>query len=81
MRVYDNDKLINLEFNKDGEASCSPTSTRELWSIGGDPTPEFLLSLFTKAQIGVWNDSGFTNAALRGALQAGAAQRPTRPRA
>jgi peptide/nickel transport system substrate-binding protein len=60
VRVYDADKLINLEFNKDG-GKLTPDFDSELWSIGGDPTPEFLLSLFTKAQIGVWNDSGFTS--------------------
>jgi peptide/nickel transport system substrate-binding protein len=58
VRVYDTDKLINLEFNMDGK-KLVPDFDTELWSIGGDPTPEFLLSLFTKAQIGVWNDSGF----------------------
>jgi peptide/nickel transport system substrate-binding protein len=61
VRVYDNDKLINLEFNMDGK-KLTPDFDTELWSIGGDPTPEFLLSLFTKAQLGVWNDSGWVNA-------------------
>jgi peptide/nickel transport system substrate-binding protein len=60
VRVYDNDKLINLEFNMDGK-KLTPDFDSEIWSIGGDPTPEFLLSLFTKDQIGVWNDSGFTD--------------------
>jgi peptide/nickel transport system substrate-binding protein len=60
VRVYDTDKLINLEFNKDGKV-LTPDFDTEIWSIGGDPTPEFLLSLFTSAQIGVWNDSGFEN--------------------
>jgi peptide/nickel transport system substrate-binding protein len=60
VRVYDNDKLINLEFNMDGK-KLTPDFDTEIWSIGGDPTPEFLLSLFTKDQIGVWNDSGFTD--------------------
>jgi peptide/nickel transport system substrate-binding protein len=60
VRVYDTDKLINLEFNKDGK-NLTPDFDTEIWSIGGDPTPEFLLSLFTSAQIGVWNDSGFEN--------------------
>lgn len=61
VRIYDSDKLINMEFNKDGDGTLRPDFDSELWSIGGDPTPEFLLSLFTKAQIGIWNDSGFTN--------------------
>jgi peptide/nickel transport system substrate-binding protein len=61
VRVYDADKLIDLEFNKDDEDRLRPDFDTEIWSIGGDPTPEFLLSLFTKAQIGVWNDSGFTS--------------------
>ena len=60
VRVYDAAKLIDLEFNKDDEDRLRPDFDTEIWSIGGDPTPEFLLSLFTKAQIGVWNDSGFT---------------------
>jgi peptide/nickel transport system substrate-binding protein len=60
VRVYDTDKLINMEFNRDGD-TLRPDFDSELWSIGGDPTPEFLLSLFTHAQIGTWNDSGFTN--------------------
>ena len=60
-RVYDSDKLVNLEFNMDG-GKLRPDFDTELWSIGGDPTPEFLLSLFTKAQIeGRWNDSGFVD--------------------
>ena len=62
VRVYDTDKLINLESHEDGNGKLQPDFDTQLWSIGGDPTPEFLLSLFTKAQIGVWNDSGFTNA-------------------
>jgi peptide/nickel transport system substrate-binding protein len=60
VRVYDTDKLINLEFNTDHDR-LRPDFDTELWSIGGDPTPEFLLSLFTKAQLGVWNDSGFVD--------------------
>ena len=60
VRVYDTDKLINLEFNTEG-GTLTPDFDTELWSIGGDPNPEFLLSLFTKAQIGVWNDSGFVD--------------------
>ena len=60
VRVYDSDKLINLEFNMDG-GKLRPDFDTELWSIGGDPTPEFLLSLFTKDQLGVWNDSGFVS--------------------
>jgi peptide/nickel transport system substrate-binding protein len=61
VRVYDNDKLIALEFNKQND-KLKPDFDTELWSIGGDPTPEFLLSLFTKAQLGVWNDSGYVDA-------------------
>ncbi len=60
VRIYDTDKLIDMVFNKDGE-QLQPDFDTQLWAIGGDPTPEFLLSLFTKAQIGTWNDSGFTN--------------------
>jgi peptide/nickel transport system substrate-binding protein len=60
VRVYATAKLINLEFNKAG-GRLTPDFDTEIWSIGGDPTPEFLLSLFTKAQIGVWNDSGFVD--------------------
>ena len=60
VRIYDTDKLINMEFNMEGD-TLRPDFDTELWSIGGDPTPEFLLSVFTKAQIGTWNDSGFTN--------------------
>jgi hypothetical protein len=51
-----------MEFNKNDDDDLRPDFDTELWSIGGDPTPEFLLSLFTKSQIGTWNDSGFTNA-------------------
>jgi peptide/nickel transport system substrate-binding protein len=60
VRVYATDKLINLEFNK-ADGKLTPDFDTQIWSIGGDPTPEFLLSLFTKAQIGVWNDSGFVD--------------------
>jgi peptide/nickel transport system substrate-binding protein len=56
--VYGTNKLLALEFNNDG---TTPDFDTELWSIGGDPTPEFLLSLFTKSQLGIWNDSGFVN--------------------
>ena len=61
VRVYQYDKLIDLEFNKGSNGKLTPDFDTEIWSIGGDPTPEFLLSLFTKAQIGTWNDSGFTD--------------------
>ena len=60
VRVYDTDKLIALEFNQENN-KLTPDFDTELWSIGGDPTPEFLLSLFTRAQLGVWNDSGWVN--------------------
>jgi peptide/nickel transport system substrate-binding protein len=61
-RVYDTDKLVNLEFNRDEDGNLRPDFDAQLWSIGGDPTPEFLLSLFTTAQIaGGWNDSGYRN--------------------
>jgi peptide/nickel transport system substrate-binding protein len=60
VRVYDFDKLTALEFNTDND-KLTPDFDTELWSIGGDPSPEFLLSLFTKAQLGVWNDSGWVN--------------------
>jgi peptide/nickel transport system substrate-binding protein len=60
VRIYDFDKLTALEFNTDDD-KLRPDFDTELWSIGGDPSPEFLLSLFTKAQLGVWNDSGWVN--------------------
>jgi peptide/nickel transport system substrate-binding protein len=60
VRVYDIDKLTALEFNTVND-KLKPDFDTELWSIGGDPSPEFLLSLFTKAQLGVWNDSGWVN--------------------
>jgi peptide/nickel transport system substrate-binding protein len=60
VRVYGIDKLTALEFNTEND-KLKPDFDTELWSIGGDPTPEFLLSLFTKAQLGVWNDSGWVN--------------------
>jgi peptide/nickel transport system substrate-binding protein len=60
VRVYDYDELTALEFNTENN-KLTPDFDTELWSIGGDPTPEFLLSLFTKAQLGVWNDSGWVD--------------------
>ena len=60
VRVYAYDKLTALEFNTEND-KLKPDFDTELWSIGGDPTPEFLLSLFTKAQLGVWNDSGWVD--------------------
>ncbi|MDX6619413.1 MAG: peptide/nickel transport system substrate-binding protein [Gaiellales bacterium] len=60
VRVHATKRLISLEFNKAG-GKLAPAFDTEIWSIRGDPTPEFLLSLFTKAQIGVWNDSGFVD--------------------
>lgn len=59
-RIYDYDKLIALEFNTEND-KLTPDFDTEMWSIGGDPSPEFLLSLFTKAQLGVWNDSGWVD--------------------
>jgi peptide/nickel transport system substrate-binding protein len=62
-RVYGNQALMNLEFNQTGTKpkKLTPDFDTEIWSIAGDPTPEFLLSLFTKGQIGVWNDSGYSD--------------------
>ena len=57
-REYDTDKLLNLEFATDGK-KLRPDFDTEIWSISGEPAPEFLLSLFTKGQRGAWNDSGF----------------------
>jgi peptide/nickel transport system substrate-binding protein len=59
-RIYDFDTLTALEFNK-ANGKLKPDFDSELWSIGGNPTPEFLLSLFTRAQLGTWNDSGWVN--------------------
>jgi peptide/nickel transport system substrate-binding protein len=59
-RVYDADTLFKLEFKRQN-GKLTPDFDTELWSIGGDPTPEFLLSLFTRAQLGAWNDSGFVS--------------------
>ena len=61
LRVHDTATLLGLEFHHDDSGTLMPDFDSELWSIGGDPTPEFLLSLFTKAQLGVWNDSGFVD--------------------
>ena len=61
LRVYDTAKLLDLEYHHGRQRQAQPDFDTELWSIGGDPTPEFLLSLFTKAQLGVWNDSGFVD--------------------
>jgi peptide/nickel transport system substrate-binding protein len=60
VRVYDTDKLLGLEFATDGK-KLTPDFDTEVWAISGEPSPEFLLSLFTKGQRGVWNDSGFTD--------------------
>jgi peptide/nickel transport system substrate-binding protein len=60
-RVDSAKNLLALAFNKQNK-KLTPAFDSELWSIGGDPTPEFLLSLFTKAQLGIWNDSGWVNA-------------------
>jgi peptide/nickel transport system substrate-binding protein len=62
VRIYDTGKLLDLEGNMNDKDKLQPDFDTQLWSIGGDPTPEFLLSLFTKDQIGNWNDSGFSNA-------------------
>jgi peptide/nickel transport system substrate-binding protein len=59
-RVYDPAKLTALEFNTE-KGKLKRDFDTELWAIGGDPTPEFLLSLFTKAQLRTWNDSGWVN--------------------
>jgi ABC-type transport system substrate-binding protein len=58
LRVADADKLLNLEFATDGK-KLTPAFDTEVWSISGEPSPEFLLSRFTKGQRGAWNDSGF----------------------
>jgi peptide/nickel transport system substrate-binding protein len=60
LRVHDTATLLDLEYHR-ASGTLMPDFDSELWSIGGDPTPEFLLSLFTKAQLGVWNDSGFVD--------------------
>jgi peptide/nickel transport system substrate-binding protein len=60
VRVYAYDKLVALEFNTENN-KLKPNFDSEIWSIGGDPSPEFLLSLFTRAQLGVWNDSGWVD--------------------
>ncbi len=60
VRVYATAELIEMELNEQ-DGKLVPDFDTELWSIGGDPTPEFLLSLFTTAEIGQWNDSGFSD--------------------
>jgi peptide/nickel transport system substrate-binding protein len=61
LRAASTDELLDLELHRGDRGTRRPDFDSELWSIGGDPTPEFLLSLFTRAQIGSWNDSGFVD--------------------
>ena len=61
LRVYDRRRSPRPRVPQERGASRAPSFDTELWSIGGDPSPEFLLSLFTQKQLGAWNDSGFVN--------------------
>jgi peptide/nickel transport system substrate-binding protein len=62
LEIMSRDKMINLEYNTIG-GKLAPSYDTEMWEIGGDPTPEFLLTLFTTAEINGWNDSVYRNPA------------------
>jgi peptide/nickel transport system substrate-binding protein len=58
---YDTDTLAELMYVP--EAGGTADYDVELWGWAGFPDPDFLLSLLTTRQIGVWSDSNYSNPA------------------
>jgi peptide/nickel transport system substrate-binding protein len=61
LQSFDSDTLTNLLYTP--EAGGTADYDIELWGWGGSADPDFLLSIFTTSQIGVWSDSNYSNPA------------------
>ncbi len=49
------------QYNMNG-TTFEPNYDMFLWGWGGDPDPNFIMSIFTTAQINSWSDSAWSNA-------------------
>ena len=59
LQSFDSDTLTSLLYTP--EAGGTADYDIELWGWGGSADPDFLLSIFTTSQIGVWSDSNYSN--------------------
>ncbi|MEO7664570.1 MAG: ABC transporter substrate-binding protein [Candidatus Limnocylindrales bacterium] len=61
LQSFDSDTLTSLLYTP--EAGGKADYDIELWGWTGSADPDFLLSIFTTNQIGVWSDSNYSNPA------------------
>ena len=61
IQSFDSDTLTSLLYTP--EAGGTADYDIELWGWASGSDPDFLLSIFTTSQIGVWSDSNYSNPA------------------
>ena len=61
VRIYDTDKLIDMAFNKDGERAAARLRHASCGRSAATRRPSSCSRCSRRRQIGIWNDSGFTN--------------------
>jgi peptide/nickel transport system substrate-binding protein len=59
--VMDQEMLAAKQTNKDKAGHWAPDYDMFIWDWGGDPDPDFILSVLLGSQIGGWSDSYYNN--------------------
>ena len=60
--IMDQETLSSHMLNKNSQGQWAPDYDMFLWDWGGDPDPDFILSILLGSQIGSWSDTYFNNA-------------------
>ena len=60
LSVMDDGAIMDGQYNMVGDKFV-PDYDMFLWGWGGDPDPNFILSIFTSSQINSWSDSAFSD--------------------
>ena len=76
IQSFDSDTLTSLLYTP--EAGGTADYDIELWGWASASDPDFLLSIFTTSQIGVWSDSNYSIPGVRRAVRRAEARRRRR---
>ena len=60
--VMDQEAIAAKQTAQDGKGNWAPDYDMFIWDWGGDPDPDFILSVLLGSQIGGWSDSYYNNA-------------------
>ncbi len=60
--VMDQEILSGNMLNKNKDGKWAPDYDMFIWDWGGDPDPDFILSILLGSQIGSWSDTYYNNA-------------------